>query len=73
MHNFLINKEQPKSMQGLLGMHALFRGFVIKDWTEDNKTIIKFRKFNKIIVKQYMEFYFERWTERNKIIHELVK
>ena len=51
IHNFLINKEQPKSMQGLLRIHALFRGFIVKDWTEDNKTITKFWKFNKIIVK----------------------
>ena len=57
-------------MQGLLGMYALFRGFVVKNWTEDNKTTTKFQKFNKIIVKQSTEFYFKRQTERNKIIHE---
>jgi len=39
---------------------------------EDNKATTKFRKFNKIIIKQCMEFYFERWTKRNKIIHELI-
>ena len=59
-------------MTGAIFFQCLFRGFIVKDWMEDNKATTKFRKFNKIIIKQCMEFYFERWTKRNKIIHELI-
>ena len=29
-------------MQEFVGMQALFRGFVVKDWIENNKTTMKY-------------------------------
>ena len=29
-------------MQGIIGMKGLFRGFIVKDWSENNTSIKKF-------------------------------
>ena len=57
-------------MQGLLGIQVLFRVFVVKDWTENNKTTMKYQRFNKIIIRNCTEYYFERQNEQNKIMHD---
>ena len=59
-------------MQGLLGIQVLFRGFVVKDWTENNKTTMKYQRFNKIIIRNCTEYYFERQNKRNKIMYDLI-
>jgi len=38
---------------------------------QDNKETKKFRKFNKIIIKHCIEYYFVQYMERNRVLYEL--
>ena len=40
----------------------------MKNWFDSDKTI-KFRKWNKTIIKEYIAFYTQSWNQRNEIFH----
>ena len=56
-------------MKGLIGLEAIFRGFIVKYWTGDgNET--KFEKYNRVIAMNCVEMYFQCWTDRNEKFNE---
>jgi len=56
--------------QHLIGMHMLFRGWVVKNWMDVTKeTSIAMKKVNKILVKNSVNFYAKSWKQRNEIMH----
>ena len=59
IHNYLLDEGMPKFMQGILGMQGLFRGFIVKDWSENNTINKRYCWFNKIVIKYYTEYYFD--------------
>ena len=50
-------------------MKALFQGFTIKDWVNENKETNKYTKYNKILVKNCIAYYFKKWCKRNELYH----
>ena len=48
----------------------MFRGYVIKAWTENNFNVTKYYEYNKIIIKLYLEFYYKCWMYRNKSLND---
>ena len=50
-------------------MKYLFRGFSIRVWTGTNFSITKYIGYNRIINKQYIEYYRQYWIDRNEKLH----
>jgi len=56
--------------QHLIGMKMIFRGWVVKNWSNVNQqTSFNMKKINKIIVKISVQFYSKCWKHRNEIMH----
>ena len=60
--HFIMNEEEPRTMQGLIGMSGLFQGFVVKDWVNNNKTT-KYIPFNKVLIRKCTKCYYKCWEE----------
>ena len=55
-----------------MGVDKIFKGFIIRNWFGKNK-VSKYRKWNKVMIKQSIEFYQKCWMERNKVYYQLEK
>ena len=51
INNYLKKKSIPKMQQGLIGMKALFRGFIIKEQVLSRIINKKHHQYSKIIIK----------------------
>ena len=61
-----------KTMQHIIRMDILFRGFTMIDQKGNDKTR-RYCESNKIIVNECTKFYFEYWILRNKLYHSKEK
>ena len=43
--------------QNVISFKSLFRGYIVSDWFSCNKQETKYKEVNKIITKQYVNFY----------------
>ena len=70
---YLHNEQQDEghTTQSLVGMKHLFRGWIVKNWTNVQEAQPKrMHSINKIVIKQSVIFYAEAWKHRNEIKHD---
>ena len=51
IENYLFDKEKYVTMQQVLGIDMLFRGFIVKDWFGKDQNACKYGMYNKAIIK----------------------
>ena len=57
-----LQKGRPNKMkQTIIGVNAIFRGFIVKDWIITNNEYDQFKEYNRIIVKAATNFYIRCW------------
>ena len=62
------------TMQSIIGMNYVFRGWITKNWVDiRQQQPKKMHTINKMIIKHSVKFYSEAWRHRNKIRHDPVK
>lgn len=66
IENFLNGNDGTKTMQRVLRVNMIFRGFIVKDWHGENRNCKKYQKLNKKLVKLSIACYWKCWEERNK-------
>ena len=59
-----------KTNQFRIGMKYIFQGIVIKAWMGTNFGTTKYTELNRIIIKYYMNFYYEYWLDRCEKLHD---
>ena len=64
-----MNEQCRRTLQYKVGVDKIFKGFIIKDWFGENE-YAKYRKWNKVLIKQSIEFYQKYWTERNEAYYQ---
>jgi hypothetical protein len=67
------SEEDYETNQHYVGMKELFRGYVIINWMETDFNSKKYRKLNKILVRQCVHYYNECWKDRNKVMNDDTK
>ena len=72
IQKFLQNRdEEYETNKFRVGMKYLFRDFMIRVWTSTNFNIKHYMEYNRVLIKQYIEYYRLCWEHRNKILHDL--
>ena len=56
--------------QQLIGIKALFRGVIVKEWVAVNNDNMNYHEYNRILVKSCMQFYHNCWKERCEELHK---
>ena len=56
--------------QQLIGIKALFRGVIVKEWVAVNNENINYHECNRKIVKSCIRFYHDCWKERCEALHK---
>ena len=64
--NYLRQNNQYQTNQRQIGFQNLFRGIVVKNWTDHNLDY----KYNKIIVYETVTHYHTCWKERCSLLHD---
>ena len=70
IHKYLKNQSTFESNQDAIGLHNIFRGIIINNWTDENPTDNTDHKYNRVIVQKSVEYYHQRWKERCEILHD---
>ena len=70
IRKYLINRNDYETNQQYIGFKTLFRSYMIKNYQEANFNIMKYRKLNKILIKQCVQYYLECWMRRNEVLHD---
>jgi hypothetical protein len=63
-------EDEYETNQHYIGMKDLFRGYVIKNWKETDFNSRKYRRLNKVLVRQCVWYYNECWKDRNRVMHD---
>ena len=71
MNTYLYQTEdQLVITQQIISMKYIFRGWVVKNWTNVNQEASQIiEQVNKIIVKESVSFYSKSWVQRNEVFH----
>ena len=57
-----LQKGRPNKMkQTIIGVNAIFREFIVKDWIITDIKYNQFKEYNKVIVKAVTNFYMRCW------------
>ena len=69
---YLENDEQDEyeTNQGIIGLHHLFRGYIVKVQTGSDFSSTRFKKLNKILIKYCIIYYVKCQKHRNEYYHD---
>ena len=67
IENAIYGRNCYKTMQQVIGIEAVFRGFVVIDWFGVDLKSERYKNLNKKIVTLCMQHYWECWEKRNEI------
>ena len=62
-------EEELHTNQQTIGIRALFRGAVVKEWVAVNEDNINYHVCNRILVQKCVRYYHECWVERCEVSH----
>ena len=61
------NEDECSTNQVLIGWKYAFRGYVMKSWLGNIDENEKYKRINRVIVKECVSHYMKYWYERNKV------
>ena len=64
------NEDDFYTNQQLVGHKDFFRGAAVKEWIMGNDRNINFHAYNKVLVKNSLQFYHECWKRRWVVLHD---
>ena len=67
---YINNRQGFETHQEAIGFDNLFRGIIVNSWIGENLLQRIDHKYNRILVKQCVEFYNQCWLERCKVAHD---
>ena len=63
------DEENYTTNQHMIGMHQLFRGYMVKVWKGVNFSDDKYKVMNKILIRHCVKYYKTCWDHRNEEYH----
>ena len=58
-------------LQAELGIELLFKGLIVRSWDSSNE--LQYRKMNRIVVQEVIDYYYKCQLARNKLQNDTVK